>query len=481
MKSVKNIISLTVIISCSLLLFFTRSTPVSKIWKSFQVLYAENSVSEEKILSVLDKNGCKGVISFSQQRQPLFSIYTPVELKQPSSDYLTERLKYFCDKQNQFRLYYIPEEYNSEAEKALSQIQKELTMKAGLDGKSNYLWILPVLCVIFYLIFTIASKNKKLFFALSLFPVLFVFSKPFFADAAAVIMFMQSVFLSEKYWNRKKAAKVISTSFYTIVSVISSVAVIFIFSWIDGLIFLAVIAAVYSFYLLMSSFEKFRNKRLSFTYSYIVPADMLPSVTKESSKFILLAAAGIAVMIFLFFFQGRFSSGATYRGLILPSPVDKGIAYIETGDGSPEENAVSEISEQLPDLENYYEWVWDTVTFPYRNLNSRSRQREPLEKGEQIILDDYVDTENGIVKEQKVIYEYNDAFIEKIDKNIEKLNYPAIEKLMKEQGEEYDVVYSASSNGTSQDNDSRSFVLIILCLFVTIIMYFYYYLTGRKI
>lgn len=471
MKSIKNIFSLAVIISCAFLLYFTRSTPVSKIWKSYQVLYAENSVEEEKILSVLEENGCKGVITFSQQRQPLFSIYTPVELKQDSSEYLTERLKYFTDKDHQFRLYYIPEEYNSDAEKALTQIQKEYTLKAGLDGKSNYLWILPILSVIFYLLFGIASKNKKLFLAMGLFPVLFVFSKPFFADAAAVIMFMQSLFFIEKYWNRKKAARVISTSFYTFVSVVSTVAVIFIFSWKDGLVFLAVIAAVASCFVIVTSLRKSHDKKLPFDFKYILPADLIPAVTKDASKYFILAAAGLAVMVFLFFFQGRFSSGATYRGLVLPSPMEKELPEMQD----------EEEPEKLPVIENYYEWVWDTVTFPYRNLNKKNQKRKPLEKGDQIIIDEFTEKENSLVKEEKVIYEFNEEFVEKIDRNIEKLNYPAIEKLMKEQGEDYSVIYSASSSGEAQDNNSLSFVLIILCLFVTILMYFYYYLTGRKL
>lgn len=471
MKSVKNIISLLIIISCTIMLHFTRSTPVSKIWKSYQVLYVDNTVPEEKIISVLEKNSCREIICFTQQRQPLFSVYTPVEAKQKSSAYLTERLKYFTDRQNQFRLYYIPQEYNVYAEKALSQIQNEYTQKAGLDGKSNYLWLLPVLTVIFYLSFGIASKNKKLFFAMNIFPVLFVFAKPFFADSAAVIMFMQSVFLFEKYWNRKKALKVITTNIYTIISAISSVAVIFIFSWKDGLVFLAVILAVISSYILITELENLINKRKPFTYSYIVPADLIPVVNKDNSKYILFAAAGLCVMVFLFFFQGRFSSGATYRGLVLPSPVEKNTLEAETASQS----------EKLPDIENYYEWVWDTVTFPYKNINKKNNPEKPLEKGDQIIMENYINTESGLVKEQQVIYEYNSEFEEKIDSSIEQLNYPAIEKLMKEQGKEYSVIYSSSSNGQTQDNNSLSFILIILCLFVTILMYFYYYLTGRKI
>lgn len=468
MKSAKNFLSIITIILCSILLFLSKSTPVTKIWKSFQVLYVENSVPEEAVLSALEKFGCRDVITFSQQQQPFYSIYTPVELKSSNTDYLAERLKYFTDLNNQFRLYYIPQEFNSNAEKALTFMKKNNSIKAGLDGKANYLWLLPLLCFIFYMAFGVASKNRALFFGTSLMPLVYVLVKPYFASCVAVIMFMMAVFFSEKYFNRKKTARVLSRSFYIITPVLNAITVLFIFSWKDALVFLAVLAAVFSFYVLISSYQKYLDSKAPFNFTYIVPANLIPVMNRDTSKYILLTAGGLVVMIFLFLVQGRFSGGATYSGLILPSPVEKTVEL-------PEELSSAE---KLPGLEDYYEWIWNTVTFPYKNINRRG-QSEKLAKGDQIVIEKYTNTKVGIITEKQVVYEYNDDFTAKIDESIEKLNYPAIEKLMKEQGEIFGAKYAASSNGSQEDN-TVSFVLIILCLLVTIFMYFYYYVTGRK-
>src|SRR5574344_1368403 len=86
--NLKIIISTLLISLCGVFLFLFRSVPVSRIWKSYQVLYVDASVDEQSILNYLHDSGCKDVISLSEQKQPLFSPFPPIEPGADKTGYL---------------------------------------------------------------------------------------------------------------------------------------------------------------------------------------------------------------------------------------------------------------------------------------------------------------------------------------------------------------------------------------------------------
>src|SRR5574344_917419 len=141
--NLKIIISSLVIAVCGASLFLMRSVPVSRIWKSYQVLYADSAVDEQTVLSYLQEAGCREVISLSEQKQPLFSPFTPVDTMSDMS-YLSKRNEYFSDKENRYRLFYIPETYEKQTEKAVAKLISDKNIRAGLDGKSTFPVLVPI-------------------------------------------------------------------------------------------------------------------------------------------------------------------------------------------------------------------------------------------------------------------------------------------------------------------------------------------------
>ena len=101
-------------------------------------------------------------------------VIPPVE-RYPSVDssYLTKRLDYFRDEESKYRLYYIPEQFQGEATKAVQQIVKGTGASAGLDGKERYPWVVPLVCLVSYLILLLASKKKGVFMLPGIFPLIF--------------------------------------------------------------------------------------------------------------------------------------------------------------------------------------------------------------------------------------------------------------------------------------------------------------------
>ena len=65
------------------------------------------------------------------------------------------------------------------------------------------------------------------------------------------------------------------------------------------------------------------------------------------------------------------------------------------------------------------------------------------------------------------------------EKNIDSLEYPALEKLMKKQGRSKSVSYVEKSNG-GNSKDSRSLILILITIGIPILLYLYYTVTGRR-
>ncbi|MBQ5569530.1 MAG: hypothetical protein IIT45_03675, partial [Treponema sp.] len=66
-------VSIIIILIGIICLFAFRSVPVTRIWSSYNMLYADKSVSEHDILEYLSRAGCKDVISLSSQRIPIRS------------------------------------------------------------------------------------------------------------------------------------------------------------------------------------------------------------------------------------------------------------------------------------------------------------------------------------------------------------------------------------------------------------------------
>ncbi|MFA6936775.1 MAG: hypothetical protein WCQ67_00930 [Treponema sp.] len=454
-----------IVVSCSLLLFFCRSVPVSRIWNNYQVLYVDKSVSEDYVLNMLEENGCKNVISLSEQRQPLVSPFTPVEPAADKNDYLTKRLGYFTDESKNYSLYYIPEIYENQTSKAVNYIAKNKKANIGLDSKAHFPWIVPLVCVSLYILFTCLSKNKKFYFILGLFSVLFSFSKPFYTNAASVILFLTCLLLCEKFWKRKSAFAILLRNAYTIVLMTSSILISFVSSWQSGFLFLISICSSLCCFMMYNKLVINKDKKNNFSYKLIIPAKMIPIMYAKSSKYLLTSAAFLTVLAIIFLSSSHLSTSNVTKGLSLPSP--------------QKENAFDEKT-ILPSISDYYNWAWNTITFPYRNLNEKQFSSDKVQKGDYVSITEYSQTENGIKPSEKIVYEFNNSFMNTADKTVYNLEYPAIEKLMLAQERNEVVAYSQKGKSEPIGNSFKNLFLLFFSIGIPLLLYLYYSIVGRK-
>ena len=463
--NLKIIISTLLISLCGVFLFLFRSVPVSRIWKSYQVLYVDASVDEQSILNYLHDSGCKDVISLSEQKQPLFSPFTPIEPGADKTGYLNGRLDYFADKESKYRLFYIPEQYEKQTERAVTSIVTDKNVRVGLDGKSNFPVLVPCVCIALFLILLIVSQNKSVFFTAGLFPVLYTLSKPFYPLASAVILLLLSFFLGERFWKRKGAIGVVFLNMYTDILTIAGISIAFISSWKSGVLLLLVLCASVAGLLILNEVQAAADAKKAFTYTFILPAKQFPIMYSRTARYTLVSICAIVVLITFFLLSARFVPQASVSGIALPSP--------------QKENAMGSDDKVIPSLRDYFVWAWDITTFPYRNLNVSSVESEPVKKGDKVTVTQFKETKTGVEPYEETIYSFDNGFMNDAEKEIDNLDYPAIEKLMKKQGDGITVTYSEKSSGETK-TDSTSLVLLLISMGIPIILYLYYSISGRR-
>ena len=466
-NQLKIILSSVIIFSCFCCLYFLRSVPVSRIWKNYQVLYVENSVSEQTVLNYLEDAGCRNVISLSGQKMPVTSRFSPVQFGEEYNHYLEGRKLYFRDKSGDFRLYYIPDNFQSQTVKAVQNIGKITGARCGIDGKSTYPWLVPSCAVLFFIFLLFVSKYKALFFSLGFLPVLFSVSKPFYPVAAGVCLFLLGIFFVQFYYKRKYFLKTVFSNFSILFLTVSSVIVISVTGIINLFIFLLVIAGCLSFCFLNNLVYEANDKKYSFNYSPIIPATFLPKCSKSFSNLSFVCTGFVSLILVLFFTRATFAPGSLVSGLSLPSPVS--VSNVEA----------LPVQYELPSLFDYIVWSWNTATFPYKNLNKDKVYTIP-QKGQKISQIRYKSTENGIVQYSETVAVFDNSFIEAAEKTIDSMDFCAVEKLLKKQGMNFKVEYLEKSRGAGASADIVSLLLIILCMILPLVAAVYCNVYSRK-
>ena len=436
--------------------FSLRSIPMARIWNNYSVCYVENTVPEATALFYLEQAGCRDIISLSAQKIPNIERYPSVD-----SSYLTKRLDYFHDEGSKYRLYYIPEQYQGEARKAVQQIVKGTGSPAGLDGKEQYPWIVPLVCIIAYLILTFASKNKGVFMLPGSFPLMLSLSQPFYVVAAAVCLILLALYLINGLWIRRKFFSAIFRSVYIDVLIVSFLALLFASSIVTGVLGIELLLAIAMSFVLMKAMHEYKEYRASFSFLPIFSAWQIPVVYKKTSRFVLGTLVPLLALLVLFFISTFMTTTSSVQGLSIPTP---------------------DVAEEgtLPTINEYYGWVWRNKVFPYRSLNETTAQADP-KNGDRVTMSHFTQTDKGIKKSVDTLFTYNDKFRNGLKDEVRKLDYGAIEKLMISQGDGISVSYGtgAESKSDSQHN-GFNMVLLLASLCIPLFLYGIYFGFGRK-
>ena len=110
MKSLKEVISLIIILLSVFLIFAFRTVPTCSLWNGYSVFYVSSEQSDEVIDQVFLQNEISNYVSLSNQKIPIMLEKNSVEYSmlktnfQEFSKYISLRENYFFDKTKEFKL-----------------------------------------------------------------------------------------------------------------------------------------------------------------------------------------------------------------------------------------------------------------------------------------------------------------------------------------------------------------------------------------
>lgn len=456
MKKVVPVLSALIILSTLFCLFFFRQLPSGELWKGYSVLYVPESISDNTVINALDNAGIPEYTCLSNQYLPVtLSADSPeitlLSLNQPSREYLQKRNNFFFDKNHDYKLFYIPVFYRNKLSAVQNTLNKNLTSKGnhcGIDSKSSYPFLFPILAAVFALILLLSSKNKKLFAGLIILPVIYTISFPYLSSVISVFIFLVYFFIVANIFGRRDFVKIILKKkiyyfllAFALISIISS-------GFLATIIFILLICSEISVFYIYRLVKVLAYKPARFNPVMIRSSFSVPLYGgKEKLIFGILSGFTLISFVFSLLFFNVSSGGENTSG----SPV------------LPSVNA-REKSAELPELEEYYQWNFIVAAFPYRSLNESGFYGNVLSP---VKISSYKN-ENGRIIEENKILEYSENFKNTIYGSIDNLNFNALEKVLKKQGEAS--VFGYVSNG--------SYRLSLFCIIITflefslIILYF---------
>lgn len=442
-------------------IFLFRTVQSGSLWKGYRIIYVSADCDNKYAESVIEKAGCSGIIDLASQYIPLtLSADTPeVSLAAAGAaekdGYLSRRTAYFFDKGGKYQLYYVPE---GQTEKAESAVQSFLQagIGAGIDTQTDYPWMIPVICVLFAVFLVLQAAHRAVFACFSAVPVFFSVCMPFYSAASSVCLLLYALFLVQQVWGRKNAVGFILTNGTVLFFTVSAIVIAVMTSVSCGLIFADAVAGTGAVVYLLIQAEQKHDKKYPFIPVMIRAADAALFKTKKAKRGLEACAAFIVVLTGILLLSADFSHVS--KRLQLPSA--------RTGN----------ITDGLPSLDDYVAWCWNARTLPYRSLHSpgeREMQQKPKE-GDSVVFTHYADSDKGIT-ENDTAMKFDASFRKEALAQIDELNFPAVEKLLKKQGKAHaGYAFSASGGGTAY--------LLLMIISFCIPMFFLahiYLLTGR--
>lgn len=438
-----------------ILILSLKSTPSGKLWKNYSVLYVPKDSDDSLIIKALNDAEIKDVVSLSGQYLPASLSENSIEISMlrlnydsPDFDYLRKRTSFFFDKSSAYRLYYIPSEYKSKIPAAAHAIEGA-GIPCGTDSNSSYPWLLPFIAILLAGMLFVFVKNKKPFLAGAIIPLVFLYANPFYPVALATCLIFLSLFFAANLWKRKGAVnRLLSKGIVPAMLVISFICA-FAGSVRSGLMFL--IAVLGSAGALISYFyaDDFLRSRKAFVPVYIRSAKRISIFAGKAFTTMTIVTGAAILFVAIFLLTSSDSVRSRISKLLLPA-------------------ATSYQSEELPQLDEYYRWNWNLLTYPYISLNNGSAS--VIDGTETVEFQHFVENEStGIIENTSESISYDQAFKDSVYDGIDSLKFNSLEKVMKSEGHDFNAGFTATN---SNQINLFGIIMCFICLFVLLFIYF---------
>lgn len=441
--------------------FFLRQVPSAKLWKGYTILSVPVSSDGSLVQSVLEEEKAGDFIALETQR-PLETQF-PIEqmiFSTADDSYSQKRLLYFYDREKSSRIYYIPDQKIRQAKKALHVLQNTYHIDANFGSRSSYPWPLFLITLAVFVFFLYVSQLRFLYFAAALSPLVFAAAFPYYSAAVSTILEFYVLFLLQRVWRRKGAVPFMAQSRVFILFALSSLLISFSVNLIVSLCYvLNLCASALSLFLILN-LEKAFEKKIRFVPIPIRSANRSGSMNGRSVQYMLCSGTGAFFVLLVFFTGTNFSPAKNAKGLFFPSPAE----YNENNGNS-----------LFAGLDDYFYWKWNQLAGPYRSLN-KGASYVP-DDGEKIEWIRYEKVGGRIVSKKSVLAVFDEKFKGGALKEIDALDYPAVEKLWRAQDRIFSTVYSS---GRTQKGGALVLMSLLAALFVPLGAALYYILFLRR-
>lgn len=463
--SLSVVFSIIATILCAAALVSSVRLPVSSLWRGYSVVYVPVEVEESLVLEALGASGIRDIISLSSQRVPLVSSYAPVQsITRPEHSYLRQRENYFFDRSRQMRLYYVPHRYMVQAVSAVGRLHGWSGGEgAGIEGRMVYPWIVPLISAVAYTALVFLSQSRIFMVAAGLFPLLFSCCVPSYSGAGASVLLMYGLYLCSPFWGRKDMLRAALKSPLILLFCLAGLLAGLVASLQEGLLLAVALAGSLALCHLLLRYS------LSPRGFFLVPIRSAPLVSVVSSvglPTLLIPAGAAAALSVALFFQGHSPVDNALNGLFLPAPARYTDAMTFDSASFQGDGQDARLGEELPSLVHYVDWVWDTLTYPYRSLHD-SAVRRLASVGETVLVPSYEMTDGGLIQEQlSDVQTLDEAFITAAIEGIRDDSLQ-IERVLKTQNCFTSVVYRRM--GDFPVGRSKEFPLAALSLWAAIL------------
>ncbi len=456
MPVLKKYIAPSFIIIFSLFVMnFCRIVPVSRFFKGYDIVFVTDKLPEKTVIKVLEENGCRNIISRENQKIPLLLNENSPEVALAKSNlekstYLADRLGFFYDKSMKNNIFYVPVEELKSAENAVQEISGKGYL-AGINAAASLPVFSIAVVVAFAVLLVFFSENRILCGLSFVLPVVFSFMMPFCSISAGLCLFELFMFFYIKFWGRKNSARKLLRN-VMLMTILGTSFLCMVFTKIQaGLFFLLMIFSELSIFLLYKNVRDKIDTRYSFRPVRIRTAFSIRILNKRNRKLLPLCALSVLLILLSSAVSSNFSSvfrAEKTSGLQLPSSAA----------------AVS----SLPGMGDFVEWKWEALTFPYRSINVKSKKNT----GDEVIFKNF-QKKDGFIQETVNSICYNDEFKTNAIEEIGKLDYPALEKMLADQGK------GARFGYVSSGLQNISLVMIII-LIIAFFVPLSFYLTTKR-
>lgn len=463
------LIILTILIISLVSMFFLREIPVLSPWKNWKVLSVDVNIPEKTVINELKKLSIDEFVTESSERLNSTTNYSPI-LPPDYNFYKNNLYRYFYDKNNNFRLYYLPK---TTSNKTL----KNLPFEYSIDIQSSFPYantFISIVCVLLLLILI----NNKLRFGLSLIPIVLLnVLLPNFTSNVFTLFFLVIIYFWDKFIGRKNHLKALTKNYFVILSVIFCI-ISSVFSGLKGLIL--ILLALLSFVcinIIISLISKFYiRKKENFDYVNIVSANKLNIFTKKTSLIFYSLSFFILISGLLYLLIPSFTN-TTHKDtpLLIPTPLEyngtRGFSL------SSYTNLQSKKSPtEFPDLGDYVSQVWNATVFPYISLRDNKGYISNVTPETSIKTIDYFEENDKIVKQSKEIAIFSKDFIDESLEKIKSFDGPIIEKVLLDQDS-----FCATDFGNVKRNTPFTLILFIIAIIFSgteIFIFFKFYKLG---